>query len=74
MAPQLKAFALLRVTLTLPGVTRSPELFLFEPSGGPRERRRCSFCMVYTWFSHMFYFQGLLAVRSTCLLLGNCVN
>ena len=40
----------------------------------PFERHRCSFCMVFTWFSHMSYFQASFAERSLSLSQKNFVN
>ena len=74
MAPQFETFSLLRFLLTPSSVTRGPELFLSEPPGPLFERHRCSFCMVFTWFSHMFYFQASFAERSLSLSQENCVN
>ena len=74
MAPQFETFSLLGVFLTPSSVTRCAELFLSEPPGPPFERHRCSFCMVFTWFSHMFYFQASFAERSLSLSQKNFVN
>ena len=74
MDPQFETFSLLGLFLTPSSVTRGPELFLSEPQGTPFERHRCSFCMVFTWFAHILYFQAFLTERSTSLFLKNFVN